>query len=386
LLPALLALILACSGGGGGLENADLSDSQVLEVTPGVDAEVAPDAVLEALPDSATDLEAVPDADTLADAVPDSVTVPDAAADAAPELEAHPEWILPPCYMACDRITACGVEACVGFDWSNSGVLFEACFAVCDEPWAQGLLALPGCPEVLNGPATSLAAYVAGCDSNPCDQACAGFAACVVDQCEAIDDSWQAGIAQDCHDWCTPESTAWLLETPCKDLLAALAQDDPQFDTTCHGQHAVCPGPDLCDPWGAKLAGCIQAHCQGNADQYQPGLEWLLSAVCQTDPQCATAEEVAAALAPELTCDSPGLSTLGHDVPFTPLCEGTLGVTPDQVRAACQLLTTCPGAEWMNGVDGCMAYLAIIDGAAARVLCLDVAGDCTGAYACLEGL
>ena len=308
----------------------------------------------------------------------------DLGADAG--IEAGPTWVLPPCYRACDRVTACGVAACVGYDWASAGALFEACFSACDASWADALLAAAGCPDVTTAAAARLPGYEASCAANPCDAACDAFAACVVEGCEAVDAALQPSIATDCHGWCTPASSVWMGETPCADLLAALSQGDPTFETTCHGAASACQGPELCDPWGAKMAGCIAAHCEGNADPYQAGLAVLLSAVCQRDAACPSQADVQAVLDPSVTCDTAWLQSLGHDAPFTALCEGSLGVEPGQVQAACQLLATCPGAAWLAGVDGCSAFLAVAADVAQRTQCLLAAVDCTGAYACLEGL
>jgi|GEM_PF-3417193 len=312
----------------------------------------------------------------------------DAPADTslASDVDAPPTWALPPCYRACDRVTACGVAACLGFDWGSAGILFEACFAVCDEPWALSVLAAPACADVEAAAAGAIADYAPSCTTNPCDPACASFAACVVGACEALAPSLEAGIASDCHAWCTPASSVWMFETPCADLVTALGQGDPTFATACHGAATTCAGAELCEPWAAKVAGCIVAHCAGNVDPYRDGLELLLGNLCQHDPKCPSVADVQGGLSPAATCDSPGFDTLGHDEPFTALCDGTVGVTPAQVTGACELLSTCPGAEWLGGLAGCSAFLVLTPGAAQRTQCLEDAVDCTGAYACLEGL
>lgn len=297
-----------------------------------------------------------------------------------------PTWELPPCYRACDRITACGVEACAGYEWANAGTLFEGCFGGCDEGFAGEVLAAADCPAVLVSARLAWVEYDAGCTSNPCDAACEVFVACVVDVCEALEPALQGALASDCHAWCTPSASVWLGETPCADLVAGLEQGDPSFGPACHGAPSVCPGADLCEPWGAKVAGCVVAHCDGHADTYEAGLALLLGGWCRQGADCPTEAEVQGMLAPEVTCESPGLDTLGHDEPFTALCEGTVGVTPAQVTEACALLAGCPGAEWLGGVDGCAAFLVVVPSASQRTQCLLDAVDCTGAYACLEGL
>ena len=320
-------------------------------------------------------------ADALADAPDAPADLP--AADAAPEAR---DWTLPPCYRACDRLTACGVEACLGYDWAGAGGVFEACFTACDDAFAAAVLGAPGCPEARALSAAALADTWSRCDTNPCDPVCDAFAACLVDRCEALEEAHAPSLVSGCHDWCTAGAAAWVQETPCPDLVEALSESDPAFAEGCHGPVAPCPGPDLCDPWGVKLSGCVVAHCNGNADAYGPGLETLLSWVCQHDAQCGSAAEVQGVLAADVTCDGPALATLGHDAPFTGLCEGTLGVPSADVADACDPLAACPGAEWLGGIPGCMAFLAILHDVVPRVQCLRAAADCTAAYACLEGV
>jgi hypothetical protein len=318
-------------------------------------------------------------AESVVEIVPDSYDVPDGEPVA-------PAWELPPCYRACDRVTACGVAACAGYEWANAGTLFEGCFGGCDEGFAGEVLAAADCPAVLAMAGTAWVEYDAGCTSNPCDAACEVFAACVVEVCEALEPALQGTLASDCHAWCTPSASVWLGETPCPDLVAGLEQGDPSFGPACHGAPGTCPGADLCEPWGAKVAGCIVAHCAGHADAYEAGLALLLGGLCQQGADCPTEADVQGMLAPEVTCETPGLDTLGHDEPFISLCEGTVGVTAAQVTEACELLATCPGAEWLGGVAGCSAFLVVAPSAAQRTQCLLDAVDCTGAYACLEGL
>jgi len=343
---------------------------------------VAVDAVEFDAPQGAAEAETVPAVD--GSSLDGSDTPPDAAeiVDIVPP----PAWVLPPCYRACDRVTACGVAACLGYDWASAGTLFESCYGACDEAWAAAVLAAPACPDVEAAAASAIADYTVACTTNPCDPACASFAACVVGVCEALEPSLEADVASDCHAWCTPASSVWMVETPCADLVTSLAQGDPVFSTACHGAATSCAGPELCEPWAAKVAGCIVAHCAGNADPYQDGLALLLGHLCQHDPKCPAVADVQAGLDPAVTCDTPGFDTLGRDAPFTALCDGTVGVTPAQVGQACELLATCPGAEWLGGPAGCGAFLVLTPSAPQRTECLLDAVDCTGAYACLEGL
>jgi len=356
---AALALLAACSGG---------------SRTP---ADAGGDA-LDAAPE-ARDVTLAPDA-------PGDAADAPADLDTADAEEPRPLWVLPPCYRACDRVTACGVAACQGYDWASAGLLFEACFQACDEAWAAGVLDQPACAGVEAAAAEALADYAAACTANPCGAACDAFAACVVTACEALDPGLAAGIASDCHAWCTPPSSAWMIETPCADLVAALSEGDPGFAQACHGAPSTCAGPDLCQPWADKVTGCIVAHCGGHADAYRAGLVHLLATLCTSDPQCPAPADVQGGLNPAVTCDTPGFDTLGSEPPFTELCAGTVGVTPEQVGQACALLAGCPGAEWLGGVEGCSAFLVLASTAAQRTQCLIAAPDCTGAYACLEGL
>ena len=277
-------------------------------------------------------------------------------------------------------------RACQGYDWASAGRLYQDCFTACDEAWAGSVLESPDCPSVLAGPVAGLAGFAATCASDPCQETCASLTACILSECPGVDPSWAPGIEGDCRNGCDAGTVATVAETPCPDLIAAICDSDPAFEATCHPPPATCAEDAACGDWSDKLAECIVQHCAPNADAYRAGLEAVLGAYCRGDTDCPPATEVAAALDPSATCDSPGLDTLGHGAPFTALCEGTLGVTPAEVSAACGHLAPCPGAEWLGGVPGCMGFLALVDQAAQRVQCLAAVADCTGAYACLEGL
>lgn len=327
-----------------------------------------------------------------ADPTSDAGTHPDGAApDAldAPAADATlPDpWPLPPCYRACDRVVACGVQACAGMDWVSAGVWFEACFGACDDGVAQELLAAPACHGVLAQTATLVPAFDEGCGQSSCDQACKLLAGCIVDECPLVGPAAEPVMAADCVNDCDPQATAWVLQSEgCAPLVEALSNNDPSFAEACHGSGGECAPPDLCAQYGAKLGGCIVEHCGAPAEPYATGLAQVIAGYCAGDPSCPSQASVEGALAPTVTCDTPGLDTIGHGPPFQDICEGTVGASPEQAQLACETLVACPGTDWLQSVDACMVLLATLEDAATRIGCLTAAPSCPAAYACLEGL
>jgi hypothetical protein len=341
------------------------------------------------------DVANAPDADEVA--VPgndaeDAAADVTAAADAANELasEPAPEWTLPPCYRACDRVVACGVEACNAYEWPSAGILFEGCFEACDEGRAGQVLDAAGrCAGVLDAVrpwVTELEA--AACDGSPCELACRHMGECMVAACTGYADLDLAGFVTGCAAGCKPDDTAWILAMPdCEALVTAIATNDPVFDATCHGTPGVCPDAVTCGHYGEKFAACVSAHCGAAAEPFLVGIRDLIAGFCAGDKNCPSVETVDALLDPAQTCVSPSFATAGKDAPFARACQGSPDVPVADLDAACTALFACGASQWLPGPDACRTLLTFPADAKVRVACvLDAGSDCTACWACLEGM
>ena len=293
-------------------------------------------------------------------------------------------WRLPPCYRACDRVAACLVADCGGFEWSSVGGLYEECFTACDAALADEVLQAGDCIVVADRIRPHLVDLDTRCAANPCAAACTHLAGCIVDECPSVLPINLEGMVAGCLDDCRTEELNWVLDRTCPDLVRMMVENDPAFADACDAPVPTCAGPDLCEPYAARTAGCVVELCDGHADPYHEGLRQALLAYCLNDAACPSATVLESLLSPSLTCQSPAFKDLGTQPPFQTLCEDTVGATAQEVRDACEGLAACPGMEWMNGADLCMVYLAIRPDAAAQVACLGAAGDCAARNACLE--
>jgi hypothetical protein len=327
--------------------------------------------------------------DSAADALADVGPASPADADAAAAETAPPrfQWVLPVCYQACDRVVSCAVSSCNGYNWAVAGEVFETCFSACGDSTAEDLLAEESCEGVLAWAAGTLPGFQDGCGADPCAAACDKFAGCVVTECPAVEEPVRPQIAQMCMDSCVPETVAWVLAaSDCGQLVKPIADADRAFKQGCYGSTGACATAEQCAEYAGKVAACIVEHCEGNADPYKAGLVAATADYCAKSENCPPVDAVEYVLWPAVTCDSEGLSTVGKDPPFTAMCEGTLGATPDQVKQACVNLMACPGAEWLASQDLCMVFLAFLDDPGTRIACLAQAAACNEVYGCLEGL
>jgi len=321
--------------------------------------------------------------DPLADAEPgpEVVGIGDAAAARADAGGAR--WAPPPCTAACDRLVDCGVDACEGFEWTTAGGLDAACQAACDAAFLAAVAAAPDCRALLAGPAGAAVPLLAErCAANPCAPACAWVAECVVAECPAFEPSMEPLLAEDCTRTCDSDDLAGVTAYPCPDLVAAIATADPAFATACRGAPAECADVALCDPYGARVAECLRATCGERVGPYEAGLRWAFAEFCRSTDPCAPAADVAAVLDPALTCAAPLFANLGTVAPFVGLCQGTNGVTPEAVRAACAEVLTCAGTSWLPDVDACMALVVLREDAAAVTGCVGVAAGCGQVFDC----
>ena len=307
--------------------------------------------------------------------------------DTAATPDIAPQWSLPVCHQACDRVVDCGVADCAGWDWAGAGVLWQACIDTCDPGFADKVATASACIDVRSLVQAARPAFAHSCSENPCKKACDKLAGCVVDVCPVIGSQSRVPIASDCQKKCNPQTTsAVLATTSCEQLITAIADNDANFKTACYGAPNKCPSAETCAPYAAKATTCVVAHCDGNADDWQVGIETVFANFCTQDAKCPTAQDVAWVLAATTTCETKGLDKLGTAPPFTAICAGTLGVTAAQARAACKKLLACPGLEGVGSVDRCMVLFAMRPDVKQRIACLQLAADCNAVYGCLEGL
>lgn len=293
---------------------------------------------------------------------------------------------LTPCQQACDKVASCGVADCAGWSWAGAGELWAACAAVCDGALAASILGTDSCKTVRQAVATRDARFEGLCKSNPCQLSCDKLAGCVVQECEKVGPASQGALMASCLKDCKAETTQWVLTKTCAEIVGAIASSDPSFQNNCHPAPSKCAAAEPCQAYAAKATGCIQAHCAGHADPYAKGLQAVIADYCHAGADCPDPGAVAAVNAPSVTCESPGLKQIGPAPPFTALCQGTLGVTPAQAKAACDKVVACPGLEMVGSVDKCMVLFAMRPDVVKRVQCLTATTTCQAVYACLEGL
>ena len=320
-----------------------------------------------------------------ADAVAAASDVPsDAGIDAAVDT-GGPDWRLPPCETACDRVVDCAVFGCPGFEWTTAGLLASGCHEVCDEGFVAAVAAASDCDTLFAGPGAGVEVLSEMCENNPCDFLCGRLAGCLVDECPAIDGSAEATIREDCVRTCDPDDVAWVSSFPtCADLVGTISQADAAFREVCLGVPEECADPVDCDPYGARIAACLVESCHESVAEYEAGLRWAFSDFCRASEPCASARDVGAVLDPALTCADPPLSDLGAISELAPLCRGASGVGPAAVREACGEVLACTGTGWLPDEDACMALIVLRPDTAAITACLRAASGCGELFECFE--
>ncbi|MBM4396848.1 MAG: hypothetical protein FJ087_14305 [Deltaproteobacteria bacterium] len=316
------------------------------------------------------------------------------AGDAAPEqmadvpAEAPPDWTLPPCYRACDRVVACGVGTCEAYDWSSAGVLFEACFGGCDEARAAGVLGATACGDVLDAARPWTPALAAdACAASPCSLACRHLADCIASECPGHADTDPAAYAAGCETGCIPADAGWILSMPdCAALVGVIEQNDPVFAAECRGTSGTCPDAAACAAYGGKIAGCVSEHCGEPAAPFLAGIGQVIAHFCVHDKDCPSPEAVAVLNSPEQTCSSQALAGVGPAPPFDRACKGSPDVPFADLAAACARLFACGAGQYLPSEDACVVFLTFVADAPLRVACLVAAADCGPAWACLEGM
>ncbi len=322
-----------------------------------------------------------PDGHTAADsnAVTDTAVVP------ADTHEPAPDWALPPCDRACDRLTDCGVDSCVGWDWTTAGELFVRCWSACDDSFEHSLLAADSCAAVETLAASRLAAYSDDCLDNPCILGCQRLGSCVVDACSGYDPPVDAQIADDCASDCNPDDVAWLLQMPtCQSIVDAIADNDANFAQQCFELTSTCPTAASCEAYADKVAGCMVEHCGDPIAPWVDGIDAAFVSFCAEGEDCPTQAAVDYVLSDSVTCDTEGLADAGQAPPFTAMCDGSVPVDQADAEAACAAFLACPGTEWLTSTDLCAVHLALRDDAAQVTACLGAAGNCQELYACVS--
>ncbi len=294
-----------------------------------------------------------------------------------------PDWVLPPIDRACDRVVSCGVDACAGWTWSSSGRLFEACSESCDEALTERIQAADDCDAVLAIARPAIAALDSSCDSDPCAPVCGHLAECIASECSDVDSTSIDAVESDCLRTCDPDETGWINQFPdCGSLIQAISDADANFAAFCHAAAPDCPTEQACALFSEKAARCVVEHCGGDTASYEQGIRWMFDNYCVTTEPCIDAVFVTHVNDAAVDCEDPALASFGHDPPLTALCDGTLGVSVEQVRGVCEALLLCAGADWLPNVDVCSALLVTLDEPAAVVTCLERMRTCADRWTC----
>jgi len=286
---------------------------------------------------------------------------------------------LPSCLLACDRVLDCAAESCAGVDWRTARLAQDICDDACAGSLSTDVMAANTCDDVMGVVMRSVPALDTLCNSPVCASACQRFGACTHQGCERYASQTEAQLAAGCMEWCDDESAGGILSVTCDALLESLDMD-PNFAASCHGSMGCADRP-TCVAYAQKTAACALENCAGNADEYEAGIEAVLTDYCATADDCPAPESIAILLGDAVTCDDPPMDQVGPAAPFTAICAGTVGAPFSDLIAACDTLITC-GAEFASS-DLCATFLTFEPGTAAKVTCIDAASDCTGAFQCL---
>ncbi len=287
---------------------------------------------------------------------------------------------LPPCNLVCDRVLDCATETCVGIDWQTARLAQGLCDDACGAQLNAPVMAASDCAAVMAVVETAAPTLDMLCNEPPCVSACHQFALCTKQECERYANQTVEDIAMGCMGWCEDDSAGDILNVSCETLISALDQNDPSFAAGCHGSTG-CADLPACTAYADKTTGCILEHCDASAADYEMGIHRVLIDYCATGEDCPSAEAIALINGDTITCDDPPLDATGPAAPFTLICAGTVGADYADLLAACDILTAC-GAAFADS-HLCAAYLAFEMGAGAKATCIDMAADCTGAFACL---
>jgi hypothetical protein len=297
----------------------------------------------------------------------------DAGSDAAPPT-------LPVCNVVCDRVLDCGATTCVGIDWRTASLAQTLCDGACSPQFNRDVMAAADCTEVMKVVRGTTETLDMLCDQPLCVSACQHFAECTQQECPRYATQTTASIETACMGWCNADNAGGILSLGCGALVSSLNANDASFAASCDGSLG-CADKPMCLTYGAKAAGCIRDHCDGNADAYESGLSQLLTDYCASAKDCPSPEAVAVLNDPAILCDDPSLKMLGPGAPFSAVCGGSVGATHAELLTACDKLIACGGMFASNEL--CAVFLAIGADTATKVTCVQRSKDCTKAVACL---
>lgn len=293
------------------------------------------------------------------------------------------------CDRACDRVCDCSVDECQGFTWASVGALGAGCYELCDGGFEVEVLAAASCEQVQTQMTARDPSYGETCSSDVCQQSCLRLGRCVVAECPALSPPFDEQVAADCAVDCatrSPEETDWLLNVPCSEMVEVFSGDEG-FVQACTGEESVCPEPERCALWSAKLAACMRVHCGEPIEAWIDGIEQAVASYCSGASDCPSPQEIEGVLPEEVGCEHPALAETGPAPPFTEMCRGTTPASAAQTVAVCEDMLRCPGLEVLDNPQVCSVQLALLPDMRQRVDCLATAdGDCPAIFGCLEGM